>query len=137
MFQNLANFAQKTLDLGIGLVSLAADKALEQLNRLRAQSQGLRSELVEELVKRGQMSREQALNYVSTLLNQAAKPAATDPESSAATSPRSIRIDDDEADSDTDAKTGGAIELTEAAELRQQILRMQAELDRLRKQSSL
>jgi len=92
---------------------------------------------VEELVKRGQMSREQALNYVSTLLNQAAKPAATDPESSAATSPRSIRIDDDEADSDTDAKTGGAIELTEAAELRQQILRMQAELDRLRKQSSL
>jgi len=131
MFQNLANLAQKTLDLGIGLVTLAADKAMEQLNRLRIQSQGLRSELVEELVKRGQMNREQALSYVSTLVNQAAKSPPSDPESSPPTSPRSIRIDDDEDES----ATAGAIELTEAGDLRQQILRMQAELDRLRQQS--
>ncbi|MEN9251752.1 MAG: hypothetical protein Q6K99_00145 [Thermostichales cyanobacterium BF4_bins_65] len=129
MLRDLANLAQKTIDLGLGLVSLAADKAMEQLNWLRQQSQGLRSELVEELVKRGQMSREQAMTYVSNLVNQAAKPTDTNGES--ASSPRTIRIDDDE----ESPEKGGAIELTEAADLRQQILRLQAELERLRKQT--
>ncbi|GAB4217402.1 MAG: hypothetical protein OHK0012_21790 [Synechococcales cyanobacterium] len=129
MFKNLTDLAQKTLDLSIGLVSLVADKAAEQLGRLQQQSQGLRSQLVEELVRRGQMNREQAVAYVTTLLNQTGKSAEAAPASSSS-QPRSIRIDDDEGDT-----TANAIELTEAAELRQQIQRMQAELERLKKQS--
>lgn len=125
----IANFAQKALYLGMGLAAVAADNAAKvagkagtRLSELRKQAQTL----VDELVERGAMSAEEARVFMDTMAanaNRKVEPGQ---------GPRKISIDDigDETD---EAST--AIELSEAARLRQQIADLQAELDRIKGKS--
>ncbi|MCF2970169.1 hypothetical protein L1047_03030 [Synechococcus sp. Nb3U1] len=127
----IANFAQRALYLGMGLAAVAADNAAKvagkagtRLYELRKQAQTL----VDELVERGAMSAEEARVFMDTLAanaNRKVEPGQTG-------GPRKINIDDigDETD---EAST--AIELSEAARLRQQIADLQAELDRIKGRS--
>ncbi|MDX2272676.1 MAG: hypothetical protein NW237_12135 [Cyanobacteriota bacterium] len=129
----LTSFAQKALYLGMGIASLAADKATSlaaQLGGLRKQAQGL----VDELVERGAMSAEEARAYMDNLLAQApAKPnQQTANDKASANGPRKITIDD-MGDGDPDPEAT-ALALTEAAHLRQKIDQLQAELNRIKKQ---
>ncbi len=114
----LADLAQKAFFLGVGLASVAADKAAANLNEIRQQAQ----KIVQELVERGEMTAEQAQQYVNDMMQRgAANPTAAAPK----TGPVKIDIEDEGA-------AGNAIELSEAAKLRQQVSDLQAELDRLR-----
>ncbi|MFQ3614837.1 MAG: hypothetical protein SNJ68_14160 [Cyanobacteriota bacterium] len=128
----IANFAQKALYLGMGLAAVAADnaakvagKAGSRLFELRKQAQTL----VDELVERGAMSAEEARAFMDTIAANANRKVEPGQSSGG---PRKISIDDigDEAD---EAST--AIELSEAARLRQQIADLQAELDRIKGKS--
>jgi polyhydroxyalkanoate synthesis regulator phasin len=134
MEKNIGNFVQRAFYLGMGLASLAADKASSQLAELRKQAQ----KLAEDLVERGEMTTDEARAFLDSLMKQGqgTKPAEGEPTSSAhpdpAAGPRKITIDDMEDGQDSSAGKAGALELTEAARLRQQIGDLQAELDRLK-----
>ncbi|MCJ2542433.1 hypothetical protein [Thermostichus vulcanus] len=127
----IANFAQKAFYLGMGLAAVAADnaakvagKAGSRLFELRKQAQAL----LDELVERGAMSAEEARAFMDTMAANANRKG----EPGQGSGPRRISIDDigDEAD-----EAGTAIELSEAARLRQQIAELQAELDRIKGKS--
>ncbi|MFQ3585205.1 MAG: hypothetical protein SNJ85_09820 [Cyanobacteriota bacterium] len=128
----IANFAQKAFYLGMGLAAVAADnaakvagKAGSRLFELRKQAQAL----LDELVERGAMSAEEARAFMDTMAANANRRAEEPRQGSG---PRRISIDDigDEVD-----EAGTAIELSEAARLRQQIAELQAELDRIKGKS--
>ncbi|MEN9230047.1 MAG: hypothetical protein Q6L68_04005 [Thermostichus sp. DG02_5_bins_236] len=125
------NLAQKAFYLGMGLAAVAADnaakvagKAGSRLFELRKQAQTL----VDELVERGAMSAEEARAFMDTIAANANR--KVEPRQSGG--PRRINIDDI---SDEEEKAGNAIELSEAARLRQQIIDLQAELDRIKGKS--
>lgn len=118
----LADLAQKAFFLGVGLASVAADKAAANLGEIRQQAQ----KIVQELVERGEMTAEQAQQYVNDMMQRGAAGASPDAEAPK-TGPVKIDIEDEGA-------AGNAIELSEAAKLRQQVNDLQAELDRLRQQ---
>ncbi|MGQ9838531.1 MAG: hypothetical protein ACUVRV_11375 [Cyanobacteriota bacterium] len=127
----IANFAQRAFYLGMGLAAVAADnaakvasKASSRLFELRKQAQAL----VDELVERGAMSAEEARAFMDSVAANANRKA----QEGRASGPRRISIDDigNEAD-----EAGTAIELSEAARLRQRIAELQAELDRIKGKS--
>jgi polyhydroxyalkanoate synthesis regulator phasin len=92
----LANIAQKAFYLGMGLASLATEKANATLTELRSQG----SKLAEELVERGEMSAEEAKKFVDDLIVQAQQGKGGEESSRETTeklrdaSPRTIDIDD-------------------------------------------
>ncbi len=127
----LANFAQKALYFGIGLAAVVADnaakvagKASSRLLELRKQAQAL----VDELVERGAMNAEEARAYMDAIAANANRKGGE----KSASAPRKISIDDM---GDAEDETGTALELSEAARLRQQIAELQAELDRIKKEA--
>ncbi|MEN9201819.1 MAG: hypothetical protein Q6J46_10765 [Thermostichus sp. DG02_2_bins_29] len=128
----IANFAQKALYLGMGLAAVAADNAAKVAGRASSRLFELRKQvqaLVDELVERGAMSAEEARAFMDAMAINANRRV----EPRQAGGPRKINIDDI---SDEEEKAGNAIELSEAARLRRQIAELQAELDRIKKQSS-
>lgn len=127
----LANWAQKAFYFGMGLAAVAADNAAKvaskagiRLMELRKQAQAL----VDELVERGAMTAEEARAYMDAIAANANRKG----EYRQTAGPRKITIDDI---SDTEGEAGTAIELSEAARLRQKIAELQAELDRLKGKS--
>ncbi|MFS8852692.1 hypothetical protein NW832_07840 [Synechococcus sp. R5-16] len=127
----LANWAQKAFYFGMGLAAVAADNAAKvaskagiRLMELRKQAQAL----VDELVERGAMTAEEARAYMDAIAANANRKG----EDRQTAGPRKITIDDI---SDTEGEAGTAIELSEAARLRQKIAELQAELDRLKGKS--
>lgn len=127
----LANWAQKAFYLGMGLAAVAADNAAKvaskagiRLMELRKQAQAL----VDELVERGAMTAEEARAYMDAIAANANRKG----EDRQTAGPRKITIDDI---SNAEGEAGTAIELSEAARLRQKIAELQAELDRLKGKS--
>jgi polyhydroxyalkanoate synthesis regulator phasin len=115
----------------MGLAAVAADNAAKvaskagiRLMELRKQAQAL----VDELVERGAMTAEEARAYMDAIAANANRKG----EDRQTAGPRKITIDDI---SDTEGEAGTAIELSEAARLRQKIAELQAELDRLKGKS--
>lgn len=131
--KNLAEFAQKAFYFGMGLANMAADKAAAVANQAPTQLAELRKQaqqLVNELVERGAMNADEARTFMDTVVN---KRASAKEEGTSTSGPRPIRIDDiDEESEASGSESSTALDLTEAARLRQQISELQSELDRLK-----
>jgi len=118
---------QKAVYLGVGLASYAGEKAGSKLNELRTEAQ----KLADELVKRGEMSTEEARRFVDDLVQQAQQqqtPVAPAAEQKS-TEPRRIEIvSEEENASGKDAKDAGGVD-----KLREQVQNLQDELRRLKR----
>lgn len=85
---------QKAFYLGLGLASLAGEKAGSTLTEIRAQA----TKLAEDLVERGEMTSEEARKFVDDLIEKAQQPLGREKiDDKSAQTPRSIEIlnDDD------------------------------------------
>ena len=121
---------QKAVYLGVGLASYAGEKAGSKLNELRAEAE----KLADELVKRGEMSTEEARRFVDDMVQQAQQQpppveAAGDKKSN---EPRRIEIISEEesasAKDTKDTKEVGGVD-----KLREQVQTLQDELRRLKR----
>lgn len=117
---------QKAVYLGVGLASYAGEKAGSKLNELRAEAE----KLSEELVKRGEMSTEEARRFVDDMVQQAQQqPQSVQPAGNKnTTEPRRIEIVSEE-----DASTKDAKEVDGVDKLREQVQNLQEELRRLKR----
>lgn len=112
---------QKAVYLGVGLASYATEKASKTLAELRTEAQ----KLADELVKRGEMSSEEARRFVDDLVQQAQRPPGEVPPASnppTPSEPRRIEILDDDESATADAHVG---------QLRKQVQDLQDQLRRL------
>ncbi len=149
---SLGKLVQKAFYLGMGVASIAADRAGTELAELRQQAQ----KLADELVERGEMTTQDAREFVDTFVKQQMKQAesaianatvvtgdTTDSHSSdnpsSDSQPRTIPIDDASTqivtapspESPSDSSTSQSPPSHQDA-LRQEIDALKAELDRLR-----
>lgn len=117
---------QKAVYLGVGLASYAGEKAGSKLNELRAEAE----KLSEELVKRGEMSTEEARRFVDDMVQQAQQqPQSVEPAGNKnTTEPRRIEIVSEEDASAKDAKEVDGVD-----KLREQVQNLQEELRRLKR----
>jgi polyhydroxyalkanoate synthesis regulator phasin len=69
----LGDLVQKAVYLGVGMASLAGEKATEKLAELKVQAQ----KLADEMVSRGEMTTEEARRYVDDMLQKAQQPQVT------------------------------------------------------------
>lgn len=117
---------QKAVYLGVGLASYAGEKAGSKLNELRAEAE----KLSEELVKRGEMSTEEARRFVDDMVQQAQQqPQSVEPAGNKnTTEPRRIEIVSEE-----DASTKDVKEVDGVDKLREQVQNLQEELRRLKR----
>ncbi|MFN3359986.1 MAG: phasin family protein [Pseudanabaenaceae cyanobacterium] len=105
------NILQKAFYLGVGLISLVGEKTSSTLDQLRQQA----SQLAEELVKRGEMTTEEARRFVDEVMDQAKqKPDSKPP------TPRPIEILDAPSEDE------------EIQQLKDRVKELQAELARLK-----
>ncbi|MEG4342225.1 hypothetical protein QUB70_02890 [Microcoleus sp. A003_D6] len=117
---------QKAVYLGVGLASYAGEKAGSKLTELRTEAQ----KLADELVKRGEMSTEEARRFVDDMVQQAQQqPPVTSAGDKKPAEPRRIEIISEEEDvSAKDAKETGGVD-----KLREQVQNLQEELRRLKR----
>ncbi len=120
---NFGSIVQKAFYLGIGLASVASEKAGTSIGELRLQAQ----KLAEELVERGEMTAEEARKLVDELVQQAQKPEVQNPAPpTPPNEPRRIEIlNDDEPETSSEAKDIDSME--------QKVKAMQEELRRLQR----
>jgi polyhydroxyalkanoate synthesis regulator phasin len=87
------NIVQKAFYLGMGLASLATEKANATVAELREQA----TKLTEDLVERGEMTTDEARKFVDDLIRQAQQPNPDKIDADSRQAPRSIEIlnDDD------------------------------------------
>lgn len=118
---------QKAVYLGVGLASYAGEKAGSKLAELRTEAQ----KLADELVKRGEMSTEEARRFVDDMVQQAQQqqPPVAPSEDKKSAEPRRIEIVSEEEDaSGKEAKDAGGVD-----KLREQVQNLQEELRRLKR----
>jgi len=117
---------QKAVYLGVGLASYAGEKAGSKLAELRTEAQ----KLADELVKRGEMSTEEARRFVEDMVQQAQQQQPVEPvKDEKPAEPRLIEIvSEDEDSSKKDAKDTGGVD-----KLREQVQNLQEELQRLKR----
>ncbi len=114
---------QKAFYLGLGLATVAGEKAGETLGELRTQA----SKLADDLVDRGEMTSEEAKKFVDELIRNSQKPIGESPQNpSGKDAPRTISIDDEE-DGDSEQSASGV------DALKDQVQALQDELKRLQK----
>lgn len=119
------DIVQKAFYLGVGLASYAGEKAGGKLAELRAQAQ----KIADEMVARGEMTSDEAKRFVEELMKQAQQPSA--PESGTGTKsaePRRIEIL-----SEDEEPAGAEPQNQDVDKLREQVLKMQEELRRLKR----
>jgi polyhydroxyalkanoate synthesis regulator phasin len=94
MMNPFGNIVQKAFYLGMGLASVAGEKAGTTLNELRSQA----TKLAEELVEKGEMSTDEAKKFVDDLIRQSQKSPDRNQIKTGenVSSPRSINIDDED-----------------------------------------
>lgn len=116
------DIVQKAVYLGVGLASYAGEKAGGKIAELRTQIQ----KLADEMVERGEMTTEEARRFVDEMVSKAQQPSTTETTASTQTEPRRIEIlaDEDEPAADGTPKVD---------DLRQQVIELQEELRRLRR----
>ena len=118
------DIVQKALYLGVGLAAYAGERAGGKLSELRAQAQ----KLADEMVARGEMSTEEAKRFVEELMKQAQQPQTSSDTGTTPAEPRRIEIlSDDEALATSESPK------QDVEKLRQQVLGLQEELRRLKR----
>jgi polyhydroxyalkanoate synthesis regulator phasin len=117
---------QKAVYLGVGLASYAGEKAGSKLTELRTEAQ----KLADELVKRGEMSTEEARRFVDDMVQQAQQQQPVESAGNKKPAePRRIEIVSEEEEvSPKDAKETGGVD-----KLREQVQNLQDELRRLKR----
>lgn len=114
---------QKAFYLGLGLATVAGEKAGETLGELRTQA----SKLADELVERGEMTTEEARKFVDDLVRNSQKPISeSSPNPTGKDEPRTISIDDDD-DNNAPQNT------SDVDQLKSKVQALQDELKRLQK----
>jgi polyhydroxyalkanoate synthesis regulator phasin len=111
---------QKAFYLGVGIASYATEKAGDTLGELRSQAQ----KLADEMVARGEITAEEAKKMVDEMVSRAQQAQPSSPSESQSAQPRRIEILEDDAP---------APAAPVADELRDQIAKLQEELQRLKK----
>lgn len=112
---------QKAFYLGLGLATVAGEKAGETLNELRTQA----SKLADELVEKGEMTTEEARKFVDDLVKNSQKPISESiPNPTGKDEPRTISIDDEEE---------GNAQPNDVDQLKSKVQALQDELRRLQK----
>jgi len=119
-----SGIVQKAFYLGMGLASLAGEKASTKLVELRDQA----TKLADDLVARGEMTTEEARKFVDDLINQAQQPQdhikSNEPHPKG---PRSIEILNDDDESLANANPD------DVQNLRNKVQELQEELKKLHK----
>lgn len=121
------DLVQKAFYLGVGIASYATEKAGSTLGELRSQAQ----KLADEMVARGEITAEDAKKMVDEMVSRAQQQSPGQSSSAAdsqPSQPRRIEIL-----SEDDPVTPVAPSDRAAAELRDQIAKLQEELQRLKK----
>ena len=119
------DMVQKAFYLGVGLASLAGEKAGGTLGELRDQAQ----KLAAELVQRGEMSTEEARRFVEDVMQQGQKTASESPTATNQNKePRRIEIIED------DEEQPASKQPDNVDRLRQQVDALKDELRRLQNQ---
>jgi polyhydroxyalkanoate synthesis regulator phasin len=122
----LGDLVQKAVYLGVGLASLAGEKAGETLGELRVQVQ----KMADEMVERGEMNADEARKFVDDMLKKAQQPQPNENSSSQPSEPRRIEIlDDGEPESTAQPQQAGS----DVDEMRRRVMELQEELKRLKK----
>jgi polyhydroxyalkanoate synthesis regulator phasin len=116
------DIVQKAFYLGVGIASYATEKAGSTLGELRSQAQ----KLADEMVARGEITAEDAKKMVDEMVSRAQQAPAqsTTSNDSQPAQPRRIEILEDDAVAPTNP--------TPADDLRDQIAKLQEELQRLK-----
>ncbi|WP_413165559.1 phasin family protein [Capilliphycus salinus ALCB114379] len=123
MQRGLGDLVQKAVYLGVGLAAYAGEKAAKNMAELRTEAQ----KLADELVKRGEMTAEEARRFVEDTLKQAQQqPPQTKTPTKNPPEPRQIEIIDGEEDEPQSADS--------AEQLRQQVENLREELRRLKRE---
>lgn len=119
------DIVQKAFYLGVGLATYAGEKAGGKLAELRSQVQ----KLADEMVARGEMTTDEARRFVEDMMKQAQQsPDSETGTGTKTTEPRRIEIlSEDEEQTSTEPQTH------DVEKLRQQVLGMQEELRRLKR----
>ncbi len=86
---NLSGFLRKAVYLGVGLASYAGEKAGDRLAELAQEAQ----QKADELVRRGEMTTEEAKRFVDSLLENAQFPTPTRPTDAQPAPPEPKTID--------------------------------------------
>ena len=118
----LGDIVQKAVYLGVGLASYAGEKATEKLGELRSQAQ----KLADEMVKRGEMTTEEASKFVEDFIQQAQQQTVNQADDSKPPEPRMIEIIEE--DEESSGKSEQNVD-----NLRQQVESLQEELRRLQR----
>lgn len=132
----LENLVKKAFYMGVGIASYANEKAGETIGELRIQGQ----KLAEEMVKRGEMTTDEARKFVDDLVKQAQQDAVkpSDEDDSQPKEPRRIEIlSDDEETKQPETKqpqTKRSEKPEHLDDLRQQVQSLQEELRRLKRE---
>lgn len=118
------DIVQKAFYLGVGLASYAGEKAGGKLAELRSQVQ----KLADEMVAKGEMNTEEAKRFVEDMMKQAQQPSAPESDSGkSSTEPRRIEILSE------DEETATSEPQQDVAKLRDQVIGLQEELRRLKR----
>ncbi|MBV9384897.1 MAG: hypothetical protein JOZ78_00555 [Chroococcidiopsidaceae cyanobacterium CP_BM_ER_R8_30] len=121
----LGDIVQKAIYLGVGLASYAGERAGGRLGELKSQIQ----KLADEMVSRGEMTTEEARRLVEELMRQAQQSPASEASAGQPSSePRRIEILSDE-----DEPESGSSQKPDVQSLRDQVLGLQEELQRLKR----
>lgn len=116
---------QKAVYLGVGLASYAGEKASQTMAELRVEAQ----KLADEMVKRGEMTTEEARRFVEDTINQAQKVTGNSPSRSQPPNPEPRQIEI------LDAEETETVPDDSATQLRQQVQDLQEQLRRLQRNS--
>ena len=120
MMNPFSNIVQKAFYLGMGLASVAGEKAGSTLNELRTQA----TKLAEELVEKGEMSTDEAKKFVDDLIRQSQKSPDQIKTGENFSAPRSINIDDDSDSDQVESNANGS----DLDALRAKVQQLQSEL---------
>ena len=119
------DLVQKAFYLGVGAASYAAEKASSTLGELRVQAQ----KLADEMVARGEMTAEDAKRMVDEMVAKAQQVDAASP-----VEPRRIEILTDDEPEPPPAPSQPKPQSSAVEDLRQQVTKLQEELQRLKRQ---
>lgn len=125
---NFGDLVQKAFYLGVGVASYAAEKAGTTLGELRSQAQ----KAADEMVARGEMTADEAKRVVDEMVSRA---QSTAEEGAVPSEPRRIEILDEDSSSQPPSQPPSPPSSAEAAaNLRQQVAKLQEELRQLKRE---